>query len=81
MIAELPRDEGGNGKCKGHHKSHIAEIEHRRVNHHRRMLQQRIQALPVSRNKRPDGAVQFGYQTVERAGVEHVQHQEKQGRR
>ncbi len=40
-------------KSKRNRKSGVAEVEHRRMNHHLRILQQRIQAVAVGQRRKP----------------------------
>ena len=48
VVAGPARDQRAHSERERHHEPDIARIEERRVDHHRRVLQQRIQPLPVA---------------------------------
>ena len=72
-VARLPRDQRADGEGERHREADVAEVQHRRVDRHRRVLQQRAQAVAV-RHRRD----QLVYrQHLERVGDEVVEHQEE----
>ena len=50
-LAAPPGNKCREGEGERHRKADVAEIEHRRVNHHARVLQQGIQVVAVGRNR------------------------------
>ena len=48
---QAARQQGRDGKCKCHHEAHIAHVQHRRMNNHARVLQQRVEVPAVGRHR------------------------------
>ncbi len=49
-VVQTPGDERRHREGEGDRQSHVAQVEARRVDHHRRVLEQRVEAPPVMRN-------------------------------
>ncbi len=49
VVTKLPRDQRRHGKGEWDHHTDVAQVKHRRVNHHRVVLQKRIQPVAVRR--------------------------------
>ncbi len=53
LLARIPHHQRPQRKRKRHRKSHIPQIKHRGMNHHLRILQQRIQPKPIRLQRLP----------------------------
>jgi len=53
-------EQGGDGEGEGHGETHVAHVEHRRVDDQADVLQQRVEVMPVHRNLRQDAAERVG---------------------
>ena len=62
---ELAGDQGADGEGEGDREGDVPRVEHRRVDHHARVLQQRVEADAVGRHR-----AQLG-EGVDAAGEEH----------
>jgi hypothetical protein len=67
---ELALDQRGDGECERHREADIAHVEHRRVRHHARVLQQRVQVVAVHGH---------GHQALERVRRRQHEQQEADG--
>jgi hypothetical protein len=47
-ASSRPFDQRGDREREGDREAHVAHVEHRRVDHHPRVLQQRIESRPSS---------------------------------
>ena len=80
-VAELARDQGRDAERVRDGKTDQARVKHGRMNHHQRVLEQRIQAVAVSRMKQADRAAGQLYSTeLERIHDEQM-HRGKEERR
>ncbi len=60
LLAGILHDERAQRKGEGNGHADVAEIEHRRVDDHLRILQQRVQSVAVGRNLSADQAEWMG---------------------
>ena len=67
---ELAAQQGGQRKRECHGETDITHVQHRRMDHQTRVLQQRVQIAPVHRRRQ---------QTIERIGCEQHEQQEAGG--
>jgi len=82
VAAQLPRQQGGHTEGKRNDKPDVPQVEQRRVDDHGRVLEQGIEALPVTRSPRAGDAVRVdGDQLLERIRREVVEVQEEERRR
>ncbi len=49
LLSRVAHHQCAQGKCERHAEAHVTQVKHRRMNHHLRILQQRIQSEPVGR--------------------------------
>ena len=78
FLAGIAAEQRGQCKREWHGESGVAEVQHRRVNHHFRILQQRVQAVAVgNRSEAHHSARVHISQHAERAGHEIIQGEEK----
>jgi hypothetical protein len=64
---EAPASSAATANAKGHREADVAHVEHRRVDHHARVLQQRVQVAAVQRRR---------HQALERVGGQQHEQQE-----
>ena len=51
LLPRVPHHQRPQRKRKRHRKPHIPQVKHRRMDHHLRVLQQRIQPMPIRRQR------------------------------